>query len=283
MSVNPNLATLMRVIEENQDKMTEGEYLEAMNALGALHRVATSAVVAAPVVAAPHAPSSPPYSSIWDDLSPLPALPAVPVNLFDGVRSLFRGHDDYELWSRVTRVLSHINPNSWLSMSQEQQNELNRESTRKIAENQERVYRNPAPSSCPFVARHAVGDWRTNETETWTCVCGYSGKFKHWQKHEKSARHQEWAQHRIVPSKVETTMQKQIQKTNKELSSNVCARYPVDSDSTQFVRNEMSGRIPSCFLKIRDGATTVKTGSFFKDMCAKLMKFEHQIYQKNEI
>jgi hypothetical protein len=215
MSVNPNLATLMRVIEENQDKMTEGEYLEAMNALGALHRVATSAVVSAPVVAAPHAPSSPPYSSIWDDLSPLPALPAVPavpVNLFDGVRSLFRGHDDYELWSRVTRVLSHINPNSWLSMSQEDQNEFNRESTRKIAENQERVYRNPAPSSCPFVARHAVGDWRTNETETWTCVCGYSGKFKHWQKHEKSARHQEWAQHRIVHSKVETTMQKQIQK-----------------------------------------------------------------------
>ena len=96
-------------------------------------------------------------------------------------------------------------------MSQEQQNELNRESTRKIAKNQERVYRNPSPSSCPFVARHAVGDWRTNETE-WTCVCGYSGKFKHWQKHEKSARHQEWAQHRIVPAKVVTTMQKQIQK-----------------------------------------------------------------------
>ena len=194
MSVNPNLATLMRVIEENQDKMTEGEYLEAMNALAALHRVATSAVAAAPVAVVPA------------------VVPAVPVNLFDGVRSLFRGHNDYELWSRVTRVLSHINPNSWLSMSQEDQNELNRESTRKIAENQERVYRNPAPSSCPFVARHAVGDWRTNETETWTCVCGYSGKIRHWQKHEKSARHQEWAQHRIVPANVVSTMQKQIQK-----------------------------------------------------------------------
>ena len=33
MTVNPNLATLMHVIEKNQDKMTEGEYLEAMNAL----------------------------------------------------------------------------------------------------------------------------------------------------------------------------------------------------------------------------------------------------------
>jgi len=217
MTVNPNLATLMRVIEENQDKMTEGEYLEAMNALCALHRVATSAVVAVPVVAvpvvaAPRAPLSPPYSSIWGDLPPLPALPAVPVNLFSGVRSLFRGQDDYELWSRVTRVLRHISPNSWLSMSQQQQDELNRESTYKIAENQKRIFRNPPPSSCPFVARHAVGDWRTNEIETWTCVCGYSGKIKHWQKHERSARHQEWAQHRIVPEKVVSTMKKQIQK-----------------------------------------------------------------------
>jgi hypothetical protein len=198
MTVNPNLATLMRVIEENQDKMTEGEYLEAMNALCALHRVATSGIAAAPVVVAP--------------IVAVPVMPMVPVNLFGGMRSLFRGHHDYELWSRVTRVLSHINPNTWLSMSQELQNELNRESTRKIAENQERIYKNPNPSSCPFVARHAVGDWRTNETETWTCVCGYSGKFKHWQKHEKSARHQEWAQHRIVPAKVVSTMQKQIQK-----------------------------------------------------------------------
>ena len=38
MSVNPNLATLMRVIEDAQSKIPEGEYLAAMNALGALHR-----------------------------------------------------------------------------------------------------------------------------------------------------------------------------------------------------------------------------------------------------
>jgi hypothetical protein len=31
MAVDPKLATLMRVIDDNQDKMTEGEYLEAMN------------------------------------------------------------------------------------------------------------------------------------------------------------------------------------------------------------------------------------------------------------
>ena len=46
MSVNRDLATLMRVIEEAQYRIPEGEYLAAMNALGALHRVVA---VAAPV------------------------------------------------------------------------------------------------------------------------------------------------------------------------------------------------------------------------------------------
>ena len=84
MSVNPNLATLMRVIEEAQYKMPEGEYLAAMNALGALHRVVGGAaapvrvavpvvvavavpvaavVVAVPVDVAPRRPWSVPYSS----------------------------------------------------------------------------------------------------------------------------------------------------------------------------------------------------------------------------
>ncbi len=250
MAVNPNLATLMRVIEENQAKMTEGEYLEAMNALGALHRVATSAVAAvavAPVAVPPLAERA---------IGAIGAI-AVPVNLFAGVQSLFRGHDDYELWSRVTRVLSHINPNSWLSMSQQQQNELNRESTHKIAKNQERVYKNPNPAFCPFVARHAVGDWRTNETETWTCVCGYSGKFKHWQKHEKSARHQEWAQHRIVPEKVVTTMQKQIQKDDQGTVIK-CMRplsggfrfYPVRQERNEWTHPEL---YPETLRRLNEG------------------------------
>jgi len=42
MIVNQNLATLMRVIEDQKHKISEGEYLEAMNALGALHRAVIS-------------------------------------------------------------------------------------------------------------------------------------------------------------------------------------------------------------------------------------------------
>jgi hypothetical protein len=106
--------------------------------------------------------------------------------------------------------LAQMLPEEWVAMSQEEQNELNRVSARKIAEKHERTYRNPVPSTCPFVARHAVGSW--HETETWTCVCGYSGKMKHWKKHENSARHQNWAQHRIVPEKMVNIMRQQIAK-----------------------------------------------------------------------
>ena len=77
MAVNKNLATLMRVIEEAQDKMPEGEYLAAMNALGALHRVvgagagAPAAIV--PVVAA--VPVRVPVVAAVVAAVPVPAAP----------------------------------------------------------------------------------------------------------------------------------------------------------------------------------------------------------------
>ena len=39
MTVNPNLATIMRVVDNNQHNIMEGEYLEAMNALRDLYHV----------------------------------------------------------------------------------------------------------------------------------------------------------------------------------------------------------------------------------------------------
>ena len=68
MAVNPNLATLMRVIEDAQSKIPEGEYLAAMNALGALHRVV--------VVPAP-APAPAPVAVVPVAVVPVPAPVAV--------------------------------------------------------------------------------------------------------------------------------------------------------------------------------------------------------------
>jgi hypothetical protein len=224
MAVNPNLATLMRVIEEYQDKIPEGEYLEAMNALGALHRVATSAAAAA---VQPIVPIVQPIVQAVVPVVPVVPVPVVqavvqgPMHLYgDNIYRIFTllgGKNGYDAWNRACRMipgLAQMLPEEWVAMSQEERNDLNRLATRKIAEKHERTYRNPAPSSCPFIARHALGDWSETQTwaDTWTCVCGYSGKLKNWKKHEKSARHQDWARLRIVPEKTVKTMRQQIEK-----------------------------------------------------------------------
>ena len=56
MAVNPNLATLMRIIEDQQYKMPEGEYIQAMDALCALHRT-VAVPVAAPVAVTVYTPA----------------------------------------------------------------------------------------------------------------------------------------------------------------------------------------------------------------------------------
>jgi len=211
MSVNPNLAALMRVIEDNQDKMPEGEYLEAMNALGALHREIPQPQQAPPALAAP--PVGPPPSY------------AASVPLFGGASANPNSHSNlialmglygYNTWTRVTRMIPehrHLTAVQWVALTQEQQNSLNRQATLKIVESYEISYRNPDPKICPFIARHAVGHWTYGgERSAWTCACGYSGKSKNWKKHEDSERHKDWAQHRFIPKRTIDAMKRGIRK-----------------------------------------------------------------------
>ena len=229
MSVNPNLATLMRVIEDQQDKMPEGEYLEAMNALGALHRIAPAPP---PAPAAGHPPS---YAAS----SPL--FGANP-NSYNNLIAMM-GQYGYLTWTRVTRIPEYrqMTANQWVALTQEQQNALNREATFKIAESHEYNHRNPDPTVCVFIARHAVGPWTYgNEFSKWTCACGYNGKSKNWQRHEQSDRHQDWAQHRIVPRRTIEMMKSRIaQDEDGEL---VCFNYPLTGGIRYFLigqeRNE---------------------------------------------
>jgi len=60
MTVNPNLATIMRVIDTNQHNILEGEYLDAMNALRDLHHV-----VPQPQPQQPQQPQQPTHLSIY--------------------------------------------------------------------------------------------------------------------------------------------------------------------------------------------------------------------------
>ena len=209
MAVNPNLATLMRVIEDNQDKMPEGEYLEAMNALGALHRIAAIPAAVRPL------PSSIPYSGLPPSYTA--SFPLFSGHNVVGVASAAASasggtiaqidEDQLRVWRHVSQYLGgryrDMTPQEWMEQTQEQRDQLNREATLKLTEFCEEKYRNPNPKVCAFIARHAVGPWTfgTNESQ-WTCVCGYRGKSKNWKAHEEGERHQDWANHRIVPKRI---------------------------------------------------------------------------------
>jgi hypothetical protein len=200
MTVNPNLAALMRVIEDNQDKMPEGEYLEAMNALGALHREIPVPVAAAAAAAAMAIPSGPPpsYAASAPLFQPNPFL-------------LGMERIEYAAWSRVkTDHPEHfgISAEDWMEISPPERNRILRQATEMTANRFELQCRNPEPEVCPFIARHAVGPWRM--ASSWECVCGYKGLCRNWQKHEHSDRHEDWAKHRTVSRRRIENMKRQI-------------------------------------------------------------------------
>lgn len=189
MAVNPNLAELMRVIEDNQDKIPEGEYLAAMNALGALHREipVPMAVVAAP----PHV------------ISQAPAI--LPPGMEDRA--------EQAAWYRVTNDHPDhfgISPEEWIQYPEDDRRTFLHEATELVVNRRESCARNPEPEECPFIARHAVGRWCV--IGVWECVCGYKGYCRNWQKHEQGERHQEWAKHRTVSRRKIERMKREIRR-----------------------------------------------------------------------
>jgi hypothetical protein len=204
MSVNPNLAALMSVIEENQDKMTEGEYLKAMNALGALHREVPVPVPVPVPVEHPHASNRPlPFGNP----PPSYAAASAAAGLFaPPVPAVMSGNvTEQRAWERVKNyhpdpIQKRISAEEWLAMSYESRFRLVREATEHFASKKECLHRTPDPKVCPFITRHAVGLWSMEDDGNthWECVCGYTGKVKNWKKHEQSERHQDWAKHRTV-------------------------------------------------------------------------------------
>lgn len=195
-AVNPKLATLMRVIEDNQGKMTEGEYLEAMNALGALHREIPAAAVAVAVAVPPPPPAAPPsYNASAAAGLFAPQVPEV----------MGGNLTEMSAWQNVRThhpdpFQNRISAEEWMLLSYEIRFRLLREAKEYFVSKKEISHRTPEPSVCPFITRHSVGLWSDEDdgNTNWECVCGYLGKVKNWKKHEQSERHQEWAAHRTV-------------------------------------------------------------------------------------
>jgi hypothetical protein len=221
MSVDLNLATLMRVIEDAQDKMPEGEYLAAMNALGALHRVVP---VPGPVPGpGPAAAAAPVARGGGRGGGVLFGGEAVARSGGDGVpvRVNWRdimGQESYNVWCNVKFKLAaykDLSGEAWMGLTQEEQNDLNRRSIEAFVEMCKKKFSNPDRSVIPFISRHSVGAWGCGEEHStcmWTCVCGYRGKSEHWKKHELSERHQAWAAHRTVSRRTVVAMRKQVER-----------------------------------------------------------------------
>jgi hypothetical protein len=209
MAVNPKLAALMRIIEDNQDKMPEGEYLEAMNALGALHREIPEPLAAVPVVAIVPIPAGAPPS--YAESAPLfvSFAPVLPQGMCQTERYA---------WERVKMHhpnYRNLSANDWMAMDYETRFRVLREATDFHVDITEQKYNNP--TICPFIARHAVGSWRNAgeqqcifREDEWTCVCGYTGKTKNWKRHEQSERHQDWAKHRTVSRRIVEKMKRLV-------------------------------------------------------------------------
>ena len=204
MTVNPNLAALMRVIEDNQDNLPEGEYLEAMNALGALHREIPAPVAAMAAAIGGGGVRPPPSYAASAPLFRQQQQPVLPIGM---------DHIEQAAWHRVKH--SHpdhvgISAEEWMAYSQEERNQFLREATEISVNRNELCCRNPVPEECPFIARHSVGPWRM--AGTWECVCGYKGLCRNWQKHEHGERHQDWANHRTVSRRRIESMKKDIRR-----------------------------------------------------------------------
>ena len=198
MTVNPNLAALMRVIEDNQDKMPEGEYLEAMNALGALHREIPAPAMGGGGGAGPAFGPPPSYAAS----APLFQLNALPLGM-DRI--------EHSAWIRVKADHPEyvgISAEDWMEFSPPERNQILRQATETAVNRFERLCRNSEPEECPFIARHAVGPWHMSSS--WECVCGYKGLCRNWQKHEHSERHEDWAKHRTVSRRRIENMKKDI-------------------------------------------------------------------------
>ena len=261
-SVNPNLAALMRIIEDHQSKMPEGEYLVAMNALCALHRgeeetrrreVGEAAASAAAAIAPLARQQAPPPSY------------HASVHLFAEQPQRSVGEVDYQAWLRVIRELPEwITLDQWMTFQEQDRTQLLREATEKIAAKFERDYRNPDATVCPFIARHSVGSWRFGTDDaSWTCVCGYSGKSKHWKKHEESDRHRSWAEHRTVSRRVTLKMRRQIEEDqtghlirfNPQCANRSGVRcFLAHQDENEWTSPEM---FPEAIRKARDGTWDV--------------------------
>ena len=202
--VNPYLQTLMSLVDDLQDQMPEGKYLEAMNALRDLH--------------SGKKPPPPPF-----------VLPAGHVRLTDAEHNEWsamafrrdqcrqqipavlleyrRNKHLRDVWESlcVTDAQTPTKEELWV-ITREDRTPVIKRALTLMAEEQIKEYnrnKNPKAIHCPFMARNADGKWYKPNLALvdangydrcrWDCLCGSKNILcKNWRQHEVSDKHQTW-------------------------------------------------------------------------------------------
>jgi hypothetical protein len=203
MSVNPNLETLMNLVDELQDQMPEGKYLEAMNALRDLH-------------AGRVPPRQPPAFVVPEGRI---RLTPAEIRRYEEMRT--RRRLAITLQSPVVTAYReckflrdacdevNVTMMQWYAMEYEERLPVIQRTLELSFEVEKKRYReskNPRLDVCPFISRHAIGRWydptkpyQDSWRGKWDCVCGSKNILcKNWKQHEVSDKHQVWAKSRAV-------------------------------------------------------------------------------------
>jgi len=194
MSVNPNLATLMGLVEDLQDQMPEGKYLEAMNALRDLHKNPSLRPAAVP------APFQVPEGSI--ELTPGEWLLYIDAKARRDIQHRHRpevqiAYESPSGYSKIKTACDEANVTlaEWMAMEHPARRPIIRRALELQMKQNDLYHTDVSPEVCPFIARHAVGRWGSPYTPnaTWNCVCGSKNILsKNWKTHEEGDKHQAW-------------------------------------------------------------------------------------------
>lgn len=216
MSVNPNLATLMGLIDELQDQMPEGKYLEAMNALRDLH---VGRVRPPPIALARPPALVIPEGHVRLTLADEARMASMRERR---ARHFLNLHPVVKLWRDYQRHLPSRNPvrkairdshptmteSEWCGLTAEERLPIVISALRWMFSDAVEDW-TPLPDAevCPFMSRHAIGRWfdparrliqnynghESYDRARWNCVCGSKDLLcKNWETHKHSDKHRTW-------------------------------------------------------------------------------------------
>lgn len=180
VDIQNQLDVIMAIVDENQEKMTDGEYLRAMNALGSLHKHKRTSFGA-------HRPGTALHGWLTHD----------------------EICDDDELYEEVMELADDIvvelcgeTSSIYLSDTHNMVSRGDEDDVFELVLNYKPVEGNAGYESSPMILHHALQMIMSrlfrdtlhelNVVRPVSCPCGWRGAQGNWDRHMRNARHQRW-------------------------------------------------------------------------------------------